>query len=157
MNSSKLWWTRMSPNRMLKALDAMNNSRLWVTWATLGHELWLWMLWRTQGIVKYERIGIPWAQTSICYEQLKLVDDMNDSWSWAMALNFMNCIGLWMTWTTLGSELRALDATNNSGLWLTWTTPSCELSILDVINSLKVWMTWTTLGRELRSLILWTT
>ena len=28
-------------------------------------------------------------------------------------------IGLWVTWATLGCELRVLDAMNNFGLWLT--------------------------------------
>ena len=64
-----------------------------------------------------------WARGSICYEQLRTVDDINNSWLWAMTLNYPNNIGLWMTWMTLGSEFKALDATNNLGLWLTWKTP----------------------------------
>ena len=35
---------------------------------------------------------------------------------------------------TLGRELRALDAMNNLGLWMTWTTSSYELKALDVMN-----------------------
>ena len=34
-------------------------------------------------------------------------------------LNVMNTSGLWMTGTTHGCELKALDDINNSGLWLT--------------------------------------
>ena len=42
----------MTPGRELKALDAMNSSRLWLKLTTLGHELraldamnnsWLWL------------------------------------------------------------------------------------------------------------------
>ena len=116
-----------------------------------------------------------WAQGSRCYEELRVVDDMNDSgyhelkaldalnsvrlWlTWTTpgckprALKAINNSGLWMAWTTLGCGLNALDTTNNSRLWLTWTTLGCELRALDAMNNLGLWLTWMTLGRELRAL-----
>ena len=50
--------TWMTTGHELRALYAMNNSRLWMTWMTLGHELttldamnnWgLWMIWTILG------------------------------------------------------------------------------------------------------------
>ena len=115
------------------------------------------------------------AQRFGCYDQLKVVDDKNDSGSrelrpldsmtssglwmtWmilgheTMALKAMNCLGLWMTSMTLGHELKALDAMNKSGLWLTWTTLGRELKVLDVLNNLGLWMTWTSLSCQLKAL-----
>ena len=40
-----------------------------------------------------------------------------------------------MTLTTLGSELRAIDAINNLGLWLTRVTLGHELNALNAMNS----------------------
>ena len=31
----------------------------------------------------YERLGILWAKASRCYEQHRVKDDTNNSWSWA--------------------------------------------------------------------------
>ena len=129
--------------------DSMNNSRLWMTWKASG----------------------SWAQGSTSYEQLKVVDDMNDlefrelgpldlmNWSglgkiWMILchelkpLDAMNCSMLWMTWTTSGHELKARDAINNSGLWLTWIILGHELRGLGSMNCLRLLMTWTTPGRE---------
>ena len=64
-----------------------------------------------------------WAQGSRCYEQLKVIDDMND----------------------LGSELKALNAMKSSRLWMTWATPGCELNNVDVMDGLGLWMIQTTL------------
>ena len=36
-----------------------------------------------------------------------------------MALDAINSSGLWMTQTTLGHELKALESMNTSWLWLT--------------------------------------
>ena len=41
------------------------------------------MLWIVKGCGQYEWLKILWAQAFRCYEQLKVVDDMNDSYSWA--------------------------------------------------------------------------
>ncbi|KAL6342203.1 hypothetical protein AAG906_006817 [Vitis piasezkii] len=52
----------------------------------------------------------------VCYEQLRVMDDMNDSTTW-------------------GHDLRALDAMNSSRLWLRGTSP--ELNIMDYMNNLR--------------------
>ena len=71
------------------------------------------------------------AQGCECYEQLRVVDDMND----------------------LGSrELRPLDAMNNSELWIIWTIPYREPKALNVMNTLGLLMTLTNQGRELKAL-----
>ena len=45
---------------------------------------------------------------------------MNDSGSYQFRpLDVVIRLGLWMTLTTLGRELSALDTINTSGLWLT--------------------------------------
>ena len=67
-------------SRELKALDALNNSRLWMTWVTPGHEPMaldamksseLWMIWMTQDPMSL-------SPSKSC-EFLKIVDDVNDS------------------------------------------------------------------------------
>ena len=61
----------------------------------------------------------PLPQGSICYEQLRVVDDMNDLGSHDLrALDAMDSLGLWMTRITPGCELKALNAMNKSGLWM---------------------------------------
>ena len=47
---------------VLKPLDSMNNSGLWMTWTTLGHE-------RLRVVVDMNDTG-PWAQGSKFYKQL---------------------------------------------------------------------------------------
>ena len=55
-----------------------------------------------------------WAQGSKSNEQLKVMDDMNElGYSQFRPLNAMNHLGLWMTLTTLGRELSALDTMNS--------------------------------------------
>ena len=61
----------------------------------------------------------------------------------------MNNLRLWLTFTTPGSELKALDATNNSGLWMTWTTLAQELKPLDTMNTLRLLLTWKTQSHKL--------
>ena len=60
---------------------------------------------------------------------------MNESVSWPQALDAINNLELSMTWTTLGRELRALDAMNN----FAWKTPSCELMSLDAMKNLGLY------------------
>ena len=48
-----------------------------------------------------------------CYEHIRVIDDMNDFGHELKKINAMNNSDLWMTWTILGHELRALDATNS--------------------------------------------
>ena len=54
--------------------------------------------------------SMAWAQVSKCYEQPKVVDDINESGLWAQDSRCMQSSSLVMTWTTLGHELKALDA-----------------------------------------------
>ena len=54
----------------------------------------------------------------------------------------MNNQVLWLTWLTIGRELRALDAMNNLRLWMTRATPGGEFKALDDINNSKLWMIW---------------
>ena len=115
----------------LKVIDAMNNSRLWMTWATLVQRpralnamksLDLWM------------ISITWDPLS-SYELLKVVDDVNDSPSLAQAYRCYELLRLWMTWTTPGHELNDVNVINNSGLWITWMTLVHEIRPLNSMNS----------------------
>ena len=102
-----------------------------------------------------------WAQRSRCYEQRKVMDDMNDMNDFGhelRALDVMKNSGLWMTWMTLGwaqrlrcfeqhkvvddknnyrsRELRPLDSMNISRLRMIWTILGRELKVLDAMNSL---------------------
>ena len=61
-----------------------------------------------------------WAQGSKCNEQLRAVDDMNNSRPRELReLDVVNRAGLWILCMILGRELKALDALNKSGLWMT--------------------------------------
>ena len=122
IHSSRLWLTWTTLVRDFQPLEAMNNSILWIILATLDRELSLWMLWTRQLCGWYEWLGILWAQVSRCYKQLRVVDDMNDSWSWAYALNAMNNLSIWITWTTFDRDLSTLDAMNSSRMWMKWAT-----------------------------------
>ena len=66
----------------LRALDAMNSSGLWFTRMSLGHEL------KALNTINNSVVNDMSYSTSLaydygCYEQLRGVDDMDDSWSWA--------------------------------------------------------------------------
>ena len=69
------------------------------------------------------------------------MDDLNDlGFHQFRPLDVVNCLGLWMTVTTLGRELSALDTMNTLGLWLTRTTLGCKLRILDAMKTSGMWM-----------------
>ena len=132
MNNSRLWmrWTTMVCG--LRALDPMNNSMLSMIKTTLGSEL--------RALFSMNNLGlwITWT-TPHCelYEQVRDVDDMNDSMSHELrALDAMDNSRMWRTWTTLGDKLKALNVGNNSRLWLTWTTQGHELKVINVMNNL---------------------
>ena len=140
-NSLGLWMIWMILHHELKPLNAMNNSRLWMTWTTLGHEVktvdtminsGLWLTWITPGrelkslnIMKakgWDDISYlgSWAKGPQHYEQLKVVDDMNDSSSYELSLlNAMNISRLWMIWTIISWEPMALNTKNSSRMWNT--------------------------------------
>ena len=83
INSFGLWlrWTTSSCE--LWALDAMSSRGLSITWKSSGHEL------RTQDSMNNSRFiddmkdFESWAQGFRFYEQLRVVDDTNDSRLWA--------------------------------------------------------------------------
>ena len=105
INSLELWMTWTTSSHELKAQDAMNNSGLCMTWTTLGrglraldaiNNLGLCMTWMTQGhllsalnVTNRSRLWWTsmnfgsWAQGFRCYEQLKIVDYINDFELWA--------------------------------------------------------------------------
>ena len=132
MNNSELWLTRTSLSHELKALYAMNNSRFWVMSYSRLSAYSFWCYEELRVLEDMNELGSHELKP-LYDEQLRVVDDMNDSWLWAMVLNSMKNIGLWMKWMTLGSEYKALDDTNNSRSWLTWTTLGHELNILDAM------------------------
>ena len=45
--------------------------------------------------------------------------DMINSKTWAEGSRYYEQLRLWLTWTTSGHELRALDSMNSSSLWMT--------------------------------------
>ena len=93
-----------------------------------------------------------WAQGSRTNEQLRVMDDLNDSVSYQFRhLDDVNHLRFWMTLTSPGCELSAIDTMNTLGLWLTWITLGRKLKALDTMTESGVWMRWTTLGCELKA------
>ena len=144
----------------------MKGSWKWMTWRTLGCELRI--------VANMNNFG-SWTQGSKCYEQLIIMDDMNNSISQylrppdamnssglriismilgrePMSLNAMNNPGLWMKLKTLSHEVRALDAIKSSNLWMTWITLGRRLKASNAMNNLELWFTWITLSHELKAL-----
>ena len=103
-----------------------------------------------------------WAQGYGCYEQLNILDGINDLGSHEltpldamknlrlrmilmilcpnpMTLNAMNSLELWLTWTILGYELKLKAMVDMKNL-------GCEPRALNTMKSLGLWMTWATLG-----------
>ena len=116
-----------------------------------------------------------WGKGFRCYELFKVMDDMNDSGSWPKGsrcyeklwvmdntkdsrfrelrvLDGMNNFRSWMTWRTLGRELKAIDVMNCSGQLMIRMIWGHELRSLVSVNSSSLWMIWMTLGCELRAL-----
>ena len=57
---------------------------------------------------------------SLCYEQLRAVDDIyNLGFHYLRTLDVMNSSRLWMISMILGHEFKAPYAMNNLGLWMT--------------------------------------
>ena len=84
----------MTPSHELRARDAINNSGICLTFSS-------------------------WSQGSRCYEQLIVVNDMNDSVSIDLRpLEAINHLRLWMLITILHYALKPLYAMNNSRLWM---------------------------------------
>ena len=110
------------------------------------------MLWTPHYCGWYEWLGILWHKASRCYEQLRVEDNMNESWPWPYGFKFYKKRSALMTWRIPDRELRALYAMNSSGMWLRRMSPSHELNTLNVMNNSRLWVTWATLGHELPTL-----
>ena len=86
-----------------------------------------------------------WAEGSRCYEQLKVMDDMNILGSYEMRpLDAMNNLGIRMIWMILGHKPMSLNVMNNLGLWMIRTTLGRELWALDAMKNLVLWIIWMT-------------
>ena len=63
------------------------------------------------------------------------MEDMNKSRS-----RELKALDVWTTqemiWTIMGLKFKALDVMNTLGPWMTWTTPSHELSALNAMNNI---------------------
>ena len=114
----------------VKALNAMNNSKLWLTWMTLGHEL------RALDAINSSGLLMTWGTLG---HELKALDGMNS-------------FGLWLTRTTSGCEFRAPDAMNNSELSMKWKTMGHELRIKVVVdmNYSRSWAHGSNCYKQLR-------
>ena len=90
-----------------------------------------------------------WPQHSKCYDQLKVVDDMNDSTSHELKpLEGMNKSGVWIIWTILGSETMTLKCyeqhrpivdMNDSGLWAQGSRCYEQLRVVEDRNDFRSW------------------
>ena len=77
---------------------------------------------------------VLWAQGCRYYEQVKVMDDMNDLGSRDLRpLDAMNSSGLWKN-----DWLHVVSYTNNLRLLMTWITQDYELWALDVKNNLAL-------------------
>ena len=85
------------------------------------------------------------ALGSRCYEQLRVVNDMNYSGSRDLRpLDAMNNSRLRMIWTILGCAFMTLNAKNSLGLCMTWTNLGHKLMTLNSMKNPGLWMIWTT-------------
>ena len=137
----------------LRGLNAINNIgllmtyRLWVVclghymlWTTQGYgwyvPFWvmssrLWMLWTTKHCEWYKWLDIPWAKAFRCFKQLRAMDDMNDSASWAKDGGWHEWLWvmhsqLKILWTTQGCGWHEWLRVMSSRLWMLWVVQSCS-------------------------------
>ena len=76
----------------LKAIDAMNNARLWLRWTTIGHEL------KALHVMNNSGLSMSWANMGCEFRPL----------------NGLNSFGFLIIWNTLGCEFKAMDDMNDS-------------------------------------------
>ena len=125
------WMIWMILYHELKALDSMNYSRLWKTWTTRSHHLRaldamknsrLWMTWPTQRFIYYEQLKVvvdkkyygSWAQGSRKYEQLKVMNYINNLGSRELRLIVL--------WIALGCGWFERFCVMSSSHYMLWTT-----------------------------------
>ena len=120
-----------------------------------------------------------WAHALKCYEQLKVMVDVNYSRSWAQASKLWKAQGCsWYEWLQLISsglsmlwvdqcckwyeQLRILWAKASrwyewfcvisSRMWMTWRNLGHEIRVVDTMNRLVLWLTWMAQVGELKAL-----
>ena len=74
-------WTSWTLGHKLRALDAMSNLGLWIIWMTWDPLSWGLKCYEQLRAVDEMKNSWSWAYDSKCYEYLKAMDDMNDSMS----------------------------------------------------------------------------
>ena len=80
-------------------------------------------------------------QGSRCYEQLRVMDDMNDLGSLELqSLDVLNISRLRMIWMIFCREPMMLNVINNSRMWFNMNNSRCELRALDVMNISRLWL-----------------
>ena len=67
----------------LKPLDGMNKSGVWMIWTILGRETMALKCYEQHRLIVDMNDSGSWAQGSRCYEQLRAMDDMNGFKLWA--------------------------------------------------------------------------
>ena len=88
------------------------------------------------------------------FEQIKNVDDMNDSGLWAQGFRWFEQLRTMDDVNDLGShEIKALVAMKSSWLQITWMTPGYELRAQNSITSLGLLMISMTRGHVLKALL----
>ena len=70
-------------------------------------------------VVNDKSYSRSWAKGYGCYEQLSIMDDMNDSRS---------------------CEVKPIDAKYNSKLWMIWICVLRELKVMDDMNDSRLWV-----------------
>ena len=81
-----------------------------------------------------------WAQGYGCFEQLSIVNDMNDLiFCELRPLDVMSTLGLWMIWMILCHELRVVDDMNDSKLWAHDSRYYEKLKVVVDMNDFRLW------------------
>ena len=81
-----------------------------------------------------------WPQGYVCFEQLRIMNDMNDLISCELRpLDVVSSLGLWMIWMILHHELRAMDDMNDSELWVQNSRYSKQLKVVVSMNDSGLW------------------
>ena len=144
VNHLGLWMTLMTPGHELSTLDTMNASGLWLTWTTLCRKLKALDAMKKSRCRWDELLRVVSSRPG-CYEQLRTMDDMRYSGSWAEGFGCYEQLKVMNDMNDSGSyEHRSLDDMNRSILWLRRTTPGRELKDPDAMNRLELWMIWMT-------------
>ena len=147
INYSGLWSHDSRCYEQLKAMDDICYSRVVSSR--------LWMHWIAQHCGWYEWLRIPWAQATKWYEQLKDVDDMNDSTSWNQVcawheIRQVMSSRLQILCTTQGCgwheplQVMSLGSSYYEKLRVMNDSRSHEFRSQDVMNTLLLRMIWTT-------------